>query len=129
MKKSIILILSLIFLSVSVGCSQSKLISSEMDLDEPSHERWSGTITNIFTEGGGADLAEVIELEIKDHEPMYFTIIKETEYLRYDSDTGEMEEITDDELHIGDRVEIDCESDQNSSYHPIVTIQVIEPAK
>jgi hypothetical protein len=60
---------------------------------------------------------------------MYFTITAETEYLRYDSDTGETEEITKDDLDIGAWVEIDCESYRNSSYHPIFTLKVMEPAK
>lgn len=128
-KKLIALILSLTFVLVLAGCGQPKLVPPEVDLDKSFNECWPGTIADIFAEDGGADLAEVIELEIKDHDPMCFTIIKETEYLRYYSDTGETEEITKDDLYIGAWVEIDCESYHDSGYHPIFTIKVIEPTK
>ena len=60
---------------------------------------------------------------------MHFTIVEDTEYLRYYSDTGETEEITKEDLYVGAWVEIDCESYHNSDYHPIFTIKVIEPTK
>ena len=112
-----------------VGCSQPKLVPPEADLNASFQECWPGTITNIFTEGGGVDSVEVIELEVKNHDPMHFTIVEDTEYLRYDSDTGETEEITKEYLYVGAWVEIDCESYHNSGYHPILTIKVIEPAE
>ena len=127
MRKYIALVLALVCVLGLVGCGQPKQVPPEVDLDIPKNECWPGTITDIFTEGSGADLAEVITLEIKDHDPMHFTIIEDTEYLRYYSDTGETEEITKEDLYVGAWVEIDCESYHNSGYHPIFTIKVIEP--
>ena len=66
-------------------------------------------------------------MEIKDYDPMHFTIVEDTEYLRYYSDTGETEEITKEDLYVGAWVEID--SDNNSGVNPILTIKVIEPTK
>ena len=129
MKKLIALVLALICVLGLVGCGQPKLVSPDVDLDAPKNECWPGTITDIFTEGSGVDLAEVIKLEIKDHDPMHFTIVEDTEYLRYYSDTGETEEITKEDLYVGAWVEIDCESYHNSDYHPIFKIMVIEPTK
>ena len=129
MKKLIALVLALVCVLGLVGCGQPKLVSPDVDLDAPKNECWPGTITDIFTEGSGADLAEVIKLEIKDHDPMHFTIVEDTEYLRYYSDTGETEEITKEDLYVGAWVEIDCESYHNSDYHPIFKIMVIEPTK
>lgn len=128
-KKLVALFLSLTFVLVLVGCDQPKAVTPEVDLVESFNECWPGTIADIFTEGSGADLAEVIELEIKDHDPMYFTIIKETEYLRYYSDIEETEEIAKMTSIIGAWVEIDCESYYDSGYHSIFTIKVIEPTK
>ena len=129
MKKLIAIVLALVCVLGLVGCGQPKLVSPDVDLDAPKNECWPGTITDIFTEGNGADLAEVIKLEIKDHDPMHFTIVEDTEYLRYYSDTGETEEITKEDLYVGAWVEIDCESYHNSDYHPIFKIMVIEPTK
>ena len=129
MKKLIAIVLALVCVLGLVGCGQPKLVSPDVDLDAPKNECWPGTITDIFTEGSGADLAEVIKLEIKDHDPMHFTIVEDTEYLRYYSDTGETEEITKEDLYVGAWVEIDCESYHNSDYHPIFKIMVIEPTK
>ena len=129
MRKYIALVLALVCVLGLVGCGQSKQVPPEVDLDAPFNECWPGTITDIFTEGSGADLAEVIKLEIKNYDPMYFTIVEDTEYLRYYSDTGETEEITKEDLYVGAWVEIDCESYHNSGYHPIFTIKVIEPNK
>ncbi len=81
-------------------------------------------IAGIFTEGSGADLAEAIELEIEDHDPMCFSVIKETEYLIYYFDAEEIEEVTNDDL-----LKINCENYSNSCYNPIFTIDVIEPIK
>lgn len=53
--------LSLVCVLGVVGCGQPKLVPPEVDLDAPFNECWSGTITNIFTEGSGVDSAEVIE--------------------------------------------------------------------
>ena len=129
MKKLIALVLALVCVLGLVGCGRQKLVPPEVDPNAPFNECWSGTITDIFTEGSGTDFAEVIKLEIKDYDPMHFTIVEDTEYLRYYSDTGETEEITKEDLYVGAWVEIDCESYNNSGYHPIFTIKVIEPTK
>lgn len=126
MKKLIAWILLLTFVLALVGCGQSKQASPEGDLNEQFYESWSGTITNIFTEGAGADLAEIIELEIEDHDTMYFTLLEDTEYLKRYFDNGKVAEITKDDLCIGIWVEIDCKSYRDSSYHPITVIKVIE---
>lgn len=97
-----------------------------VDLERLFAESWSGTITNIFTEGAGADLAEVIELEIENHDPMYFTLVEDTEYQEYYTDNEKVAEITKDDLYIGAWVEIDCKSYNNSGYHPITVIKVIK---
>ncbi|MBQ9149020.1 MAG: hypothetical protein IJX69_05555 [Oscillospiraceae bacterium] len=129
MKMRIALVFVLVCVFGLVGCGRPKLVPPEADLNAPFNECWPGTITGIFTEGSGPDLAEVIELEVKDHDPMHFTIVEDTEYLRYYSDTGETEEITKKDLYIGAWVEIDCESYHNSGYHPIFTIKVVEPTR
>ena len=127
MKKIPALMLALVFaLACSLplaGCDRTKLVPPEVDLDAPFNECWHGTISEMFTEGSGADLVEVIKLEIKDHDPMYFTIVEDTEYGMLNSDT----EITKENLYVGAWVEIDCESYHNSDYHPIFTITLIEP--
>lgn len=127
MRKVILFVLITACILSLVGCGQHPQVPPEVDLNKPFNECWPGTITDIFTEGSGEDLREVIKLEIKDHEPMYFTIIEDTEYLRYYSDTAETEEITKEDLYVGAWVEIDCESYHNSGHHPIFTIKVIEP--
>ena len=127
MRKYIALVFALVCVLGLVSCGQPKLVPPEVNPNAPFNECWPGTITDIFTEGSGADLAEVIKLEIKDHDPIHFTVIEDTEYLRYYSDTGETEEITKEDLYVGAWVEIDCESYNNSGYHPIFTIKVIEP--
>lgn len=129
MKKLLTLVLALTCVPGLSSCGQTALVPPEADLDASFHECWPGTITDIFTEGGGADLAEIIQLEIKDRDPMYFTIAEHTEYLRYDSDTEETEAITREDLYVGAWVEIDCESYHNSDYHPIFTIKVMEHAE
>lgn len=129
MKKLIPLVLALFCALGLVGCGQTALVPPDADLEASFYECWPGTITDIFTEGGGADLVEVIQLEIKDHDPMHFTTTADTEYLRYDSDTEEAEVITKDDLYVGAWVEIDCESYHDSDYHPIFTIRVIASAK
>lgn len=129
MKKIIALvILGACVLGLS-GCGQPKQVPPEVDLNTPVKGCWPGTITDMFTEGSGADLAEVIKLELKDRDPMNFTIIEDTVYLRYYSDTEKTEEITKEDLYVGAWVEIDSESYHNSGYHPIFTIKVIEPTE
>ena len=126
MRKYIALLLTLACVLGLIGCGRAKQVPPEVDLDAPFRECWPGTITDIFVEGSGVDLAEVIKLEVKDHDPIHFTIVEDTEYLRCDSDTGETEEIAKEDLYVGAWVEIDCESYHNSGYHPIFTIKVIE---
>lgn len=128
MRTSTAFVLALVCMLGLIGCGQTKQIPPEVDLDAPIRECWPGRITDIFTSGSGSDLAEVIKLEIKDHAPMYFTIVADTAYWRYDSDTEETEQITREDLYIGAWVEIDCESFHNSDYHPIFAVKLIEPA-
>ena len=128
MKKFIALILALVCVISLGACGQTTQVPPEVDGDTRFNiGHWSGTIIDSSTEGSGADLAEVIKLEIKDYDPMHFTIVEDTEYLRYYSDTGETEEITKEDLYVGAWVEID--SDNNSGVNPILTIKVIEPTK
>jgi len=129
MRTYIALLLALVCVLGLVGCGQPKQVPPEVDPNAPFNECWPGTITDIFTAGNGADLAEVIALEMKDHDAMHFTIVADTKYLRYYSDSGETEEISKEDLYVGAWVEIDCESYHNSGYHPIFTIKVIEPNK
>lgn len=107
------------------GC-RGKEVPPTIDGSMSYDECWSGTITDLFTEGGGADLAEVIALTIRDHDTMYFTITEDTEYFRYYSDTGEAEDMDRGDLSLGAWVEIECESYDDSGYHPIHSVKVIE---
>lgn len=119
MKKIISWILAMACLFVLTGCHQEQPTESHP-------ENWSGTITDIFTEGRSTDRTEVIALQVEDHDPMYFTIVENTGFFRYDSAAKEAKKIDKTELSIGDWVEIECESSQNAGYRPILSIRVID---
>ncbi len=130
MKKLIVFVLALICIFGLIACKPSNFPPAsdpDVDLNASFRECRYGTITAIFTEGGGADTAEVIQLEIKDHDSMYFTIVEDTEFSRYYSDTENAEPITKNDLYIGAYVAIHCESYHRSEYHPILKIEIIEP--
>lgn len=123
MKKLTKWLMAAAFLIALTGCKEE---SPPADAGGSYEECWSGQITDIYTEGGGADFAEVVALEPDGHDTMYFTLVEDTEYIRYDAGTGEAEAIGKEGLYTGAWAEIDCTSYQNSGYHPIRSITVIE---
>ena len=98
----------------------------QADITTPFKECWPGTIANIVIENSGSDSSCVIELSVKDHEPIRFTAVEDTRYLRWNTETGIIEEITMDDLYIDAWVEIECKSYHNSDYHAIITVTIIE---
>lgn len=125
MKKWLGLILAAACLLALAGCRETKmLIPPDAEQGAVWQETWAGSIAEVFTEGGGADLAEVVALELEDYGTMYFTITADTEFLRTDPETGEVEQIGKEELAVGAWAEIVCESDDHSGYHPILTITI-----
>ena len=128
MKKTTAAILCLM-LALSITACGKHEVPPDADLNATFRECWSGSITSVFTEGGGEDIAECITLEIKDHDAMTFTIVEDTEFLRASYDNGELgetEEITKEDIFAGAFAEIKCESRQNSGYHPIIKITVFD---
>lgn len=108
------------------GCMARQLPSDlQADPDAVYRECWPGTVTDIFTEGGGADAAQVIALDIKDHAPMHFTVTGNSVFLHRDA-AGETYDSDLTAVSVGAWVEIECLSDNRSSYHPIVTLTVFD---
>ncbi len=130
MKKYLVLILALLF--VFSGCS-----AEPAPKDDPAEEyeetyfgeyeeTYSGEITDIFTEGSGEDLVNVIEVLTENGEKIHFTVTEESEIIRYLEDVGERVPMTLDEIEIGSKVEVSCKSYENAGYHPIIEIKIIQ---
>ncbi len=127
MKKYIASVLAFICVLGLIGCSQHTGDVLSADSGKQTGNVWSGTVSEIFTEEVNGDLVEVIKIECKDNEPMYFAIIEDTKYIKYSSDTGEFNvEIAKEDLCIGIYVEVYFGSYHNSGYCSIDTIRVIE---
>jgi len=97
----------------------------QADPDAVYQECWPGTVTNIFQEGSGADAVQVITLDIKNHAPMHFTVTGDSIFLRRDA-AGETYDSDLTSVSAGAWVEIECLSDNRSSYHPILTLTVFD---
>lgn len=77
-------------------------------------ETYTGTVTDRFSEGGGSDTADVLEVELEDGTVLHFTFLETTEL------TGA------EKVSVGDRVEIDSGSyERASGFHPIFSIAVL----
>lgn len=76
-------------------------------------ETYTGTVTELFTEGCGLDTAEAAAVDIGNGETMYFTITAVTEYIGADA------------MSVGDTVTIVCDSTTHSDYHGIVTAEIL----
>lgn len=74
---------------------------------------YSGVVTDRFTEGSGADTADVLAVDTGG-ETIYFTIIDSTQF------TGA------EDVSVGDNVEVQCEEYSDSSYRPIRSLQAAE---
>lgn len=98
----------------------------QADLTKPFEECWPGTITGIKIDRSGSDPVCVIELSVKDHEPIRFTSVEDTQFLKLNTATGMIDEIAPDDLYVDAWVEIECKSYHNSDYHAIITVTVIE---
>ena len=98
----------------------------QADLTKPFEECWPGTIIGIEIDRSGSDPVCVIELSVKDQEPIRFTSVEDTQFLKLNMSTGMIDEITPDDLYIDAWVEIECKSYHNSDYHAIITVTVIE---
>ena len=98
----------------------------QADLTKPFEECWPGTITDIVIDRSGSDPVCVIELSVKDHEPIRFTAVEDSKFLKLNTATGMIDEIAPDDLYVDAWVEIECNSYHNSDYHAIITVTVIE---
>lgn len=94
--------------------------------DEGRSESWTGTIVEVFTEGGGDDLAQVVKVQSADGEnTVCFTLEQSSSCVRTSSGGAE-ESIAQSELVPGAQVEIEGLSFVGSSYHPISVIRILE---
>lgn len=92
--------------------------------DEGRSESWTGTILEVFTEGGGDDSAQVVKVQ-SGEETVYFTLEQSSTCVR-SSSGGEEESMVPSELVPGAQVEIEGRSFVGSGYHPISVIRVLE---
>lgn len=92
--------------------------------DEGRSESWSGVIVDIFTEGGGKDSAQVVEVK-SGEETVYFTLEQSSSCVRAAAG-GEEESVAQSELVPGAQVEIEGRSFVGSGYHPISVIRILE---
>lgn len=89
--------------------------------DEGQSESWTGTIVDVFTEGGGDDLAQVVAVQTGES-TVYFTLQQDSSCVR--SSSGE--DVPQSELVPGVQVEIEGLSFESSAYHPISVIRLFE---
>ena len=101
------------------GCTQAQ---GEEVPAAPAAESRAGVLTGRLTEGGGADFAEVLEVELPTGETMHFTLAEDTACLKYHPYEREPTGAEKDDLQIGNWVEISCERDPNSELRTIRSI-------
>lgn len=98
--------------------------ADEVALTEPGiEESWTGTILEVFTEGGGEDSAQVVKVQ-SGEDTVCFTLEQSSSCVR--SSSGEEESIAPSELVPGAQVEIEGFRFSDSSYRPISVIRVLE---
>lgn len=95
--------------------------------DEGYSESWTGTVLEVYTEGGGDDSAQVVKVQ-SGEETVYFTLEQSSTCVRSASG-GEEESMVPSELVPGAQVEIEGRSFVGSGYHPISVIRVLEDEK
>lgn len=89
--------------------------------DEGQSESWTGTIVDVFTEGGGDDTAQVVAVQTGES-TVYFTLETDSSCVRASSG----EDAAQSELVPGVQVEIEGLSFKSSAYHPISVIRLLE---
>lgn len=109
MKKFAALVLALSFIFALSGCEKEKEEQPTENLGEAYEEHLAGTVSDIYTEGGGADTVHVLELEIDRQSTLYITV----------PDTEVIEGV-----EIGDEVEVDCTRHTKSGYCLLNSIEV-----
>lgn len=89
--------------------------------DEGQSESWTGTIVDVFTEGGGDDAAQVVAVQTGES-TVYFTLETDSSCVRASSG----EDAAQSELVPGVQVEIEGLSFKSSAFHPISVIRLLE---
>lgn len=112
MKKMTALLLSFLVLLTLSACGQADKGETVGNVYQ---ETYLGTVLDRFTEGGGSDWTDCLEIDVGDGKTVVFTILESTE-------------ITDGaDISVGDQVKIECESYTDSGYHPALTLTVLDP--
>lgn len=114
MKKWTILLSGMLFLFALAGCGRADAGNSTGGVFR---ETYSGTVVDRFTEGGGNDWADCLEVDVGEEGTVIFTLVKSTEI------TGA------EDVSVGDKVELECESYTDSSYHPVISLTVLAQAE
>ena len=97
---------------------------SSADLDVAYHEPFSGTITDIFFEGSGADLVEVVAMDVKDCGTIHFILSDDAACQQYFTDTEEVKTGSGDILLAEVWSEMECEKGDNSARRTAVEVTV-----
>ncbi len=107
--------------AATTGAGDSSALGEAICYDPPAPEetaantaQYTGVITARFTEGGGADQAEVLTLETEDG-TVQCTVLETSQ--------GDLS------AAVGDRVTADCQVVEGApDYHPVLTLTVLEQA-
>ncbi len=115
----------LIVFAMLALCACVKQIPPEADPNAAYEETYSGTVVEVFTEGSGADTAQVMAVETENGKTIHFTITEDTSFLWLDQISGAGGETTLEKIVQTGCVEVHCQSFQNSGYHPAITVTAL----
>lgn len=127
MKQTVSALLALLAALLLTGCvgapkteqtgGTGSALKQEQAVEQAVPVRFTGVVTDRYTEGGGADRAEVLVLETDSGETVYLTLLDSTV-------------LQNGEVSVGDRVAVESESYADSGYHPALTVaKVREPVE
>lgn len=115
----------LIVFAILSLCACVKQVPPEADPHAVYEETYRGTVEEVFTEGSGADVAQVLKVQTENGETIHFTVTEETAFLWLDEVSGAGGETTLEKIAQEDCVEVHCQSFQNSGYHPALTVTAL----
>ncbi len=122
MKKLTCLLIAFAILAL---CGCVKQVPPEADPKAVYEETYRGTVEEVFTEGSGADTAQVLKVQTDSGETVHFTVTEETAFLWLDEVSGAGGETTLEKIAQEDCVEVHCQSFQDSDYHPAITVTAL----